>query len=232
MDTATPTRSCARRRRALAGVLVVTLGAGLVLASCSGGGGGDDQGAKTTTSVAKNTTLDIHLGDVSADSAGAPVTIADDQSQHVLDALTTYVKGGIVEPLRSGKPATADFGAIFDATTLASATSTDRGVLFDEGLPRVTGDLTVVAQPVKLVGLGDQSGNLTLITAAVALDAKGATDAKDAPVHVVRIADFTLQPDATTGAWKITAYNVAVTREGTELPPTASSGAATTGAAQ
>jgi hypothetical protein len=229
----TPTRSGVRRRRARrraliagVGVLVVALGAGLALASCSGG---DDKAATSTTSAAApKTNVDITLGDVSADSAGAPVAIAPDQSQHVLDALTTYLKGATVQPLRTGKPATADFGAVFDANTLASATTTDRGTLLDEGLAKVTGDLTVTGQPVTLVGLGDQSGTLTLITAALLVDTTGATKVKDAaPLHIVRKADFTLQPDA-SGAWKITAYNVVVTREGADLSPTTTSGAATT----
>jgi hypothetical protein len=211
-------------------VLVVALGAGLALASCSGGG--DKAAAPTTTTAAPKTTFDLALGDVSAESAGAPVTIAADQSQQVLDTLTAYVKGATVQPLRTGKPATADFGTLFDANTLASATTTDRGILIDEGLPKVTGDLTVTAQPVTLVGLGDQSGNLTLITAALLVDTTGATKVKGTPLRIVRKADFTLQPDA-SGIWKITAYDVAVTRDGTEPCPSPTSGAATTtGAAQ
>jgi hypothetical protein len=237
MDAGPPSRSSARRRRtrrralaAVAAALVIVLGAGVALASCSGGG--SDDAAKTTTTGAPKTSVDIRLGDVSADSAGAPVTIASDQSQRVLDALTTYVKGASVQPLRTGKPATADFGAIFDPTTLASATTTDRGVLLDEGLPAVTGDLTVTSQPVALVGLGDQSGNLTLITAALVFDATGATKVKGAPLHVVRKADFTLQPDA-AGAWKISAYDVVVTRDGANLStPTTSAASTTTGAAK
>jgi hypothetical protein len=178
------------------------------------------------------TKVDLALGDVSADSAGAPVTIAADQSQHVLDALTTYVKGATVQPLRSAKPATADFGTVFDAATLASATTTDRGVLLDEGLPKVTGDLTVTSQPVTLLGLGDQSGNLTLITAALSVDVTGATKVKDAPLHVIRNANFTLQPDP-AGTWKITAYDVIVVRDGAGLSPTTTSApAATTGVAK
>jgi hypothetical protein len=236
MAVGTPSRASARRRRtrrravvAVVAVLVVGLGAGLALASCSGGG---DDAARTATTAAPKTTVDIRLGDVTAESAGAPVSVASDQSQHVLDALTTYVKGATVQPLRTGKPATADFGAIFDANTLASATTTDRGVLLDEGLPAVTGDLTVTAQPVALVGLGDPSGNLTLITAALVFDATGPTKAKGAPLHVVRKADFTLQPDP-TGAWKISAYDVVVTRDGANLSSTTTSGAAaTTGAAK
>ena len=53
--------------------------------------------------------------------------------------VTAYVKGATVQPLRTGKPATADFGAIFDANTLASATTTDRGILLDEA-DRAQGD--------------------------------------------------------------------------------------------
>jgi hypothetical protein len=229
MEPHNPTRTSARRRCALGRTLlavVAVLVVALSLASCSGGG--DDKAATTTTKApAAKTNVDITLGDVSADSAGAPVTIAADQSQHVLDALTTYLNGATVQPLRTGKPATADFGAIFDANTLASATTTDRGILLDEGLPKVTGDLTVTAHPVALVGLGDQSGNLTLITAALVVDTTGVTKVTGAPLHIVRKADFTLQPDA-SGAWKITAYDVAVARDGTDLSPTTTSGAATT----
>jgi hypothetical protein len=204
-------------------VLMVALGASLALAGCSGGD--DEKAAPTTTTAPPKTTFDIPLGEVSADSAGAPVTISGDQSQRVLDALTTYVKGATIQPLRSGKPATADFGVIFDASTLASATTTDRGILLDEGLPQVTGDLTVTSQPVNLLGLGDQSGNLTLVTTSLVVDASGATKVKGAaPVHVVRLADFTLQPGG-FGSWKITAYNVTVVREGIDL-------ATTTGAAK
>jgi hypothetical protein len=214
---------------ATVGVVVMALGGGAALAGCSGGGGSD--ASKTSTTVGPKTSVDIPLGDVSSDSAGGPVTVAADQSEHVLDALLTYVKGAMVEPLRSGKPATADFAAVFDPTTLASATTTDRGVLLDEGLPRVTGDLTVKAQPVAMVGLGDQGGALTLITAALAVDATGATKTRGAPLHVTRTANFTLQPDP-AGTWKITAYQVAVTREGADLSTTTTATAPTTGAAK
>jgi hypothetical protein len=208
--------------------LGAALVAGIALASCSGGGGGSD--AASTTKAPAKTSVEIPLGNVTSDSAGGPVTVTPEQSEHVIDAITTYVKGATEQPLRTGKPTTADFAAVFDANTLASATTADRGVLFDEGLPRVTGDLTVKAQPVALVGLGDQSGNLTLITAQLVVDATGVTQAKGGPLHVVRTADLVFQPDA-SGAWKVTAYNVAVTRDGAGLTPTTTS-TATTGAAK
>ena len=137
-----PLARCAADARAVAGrcvavvVLVVALGAGLALGELLRRRRRLRPRRRRPRTAAPKTNVDITLGDVSADSAGAPVTIAADQSQHVLDALTTYVKGATVQPLRSAKPATADFGAVFDAATLASATTTDRGVMLDEGLPR------------------------------------------------------------------------------------------------
>jgi hypothetical protein len=200
----------------------LALGVAVVLVSCSGGGG--DERAAPSTTAERTTEINIPLGDVTADSAGPPATVTPEQSQRIIDALTTYVKGATVQPLRSGKPATADFSGVFDPATLASATTTDRGVVLDEGLPPVTGDLTVAAQPVTIVGLGDQTGNLTLATATVALDVTAKTAAKGGPLHVVRRGDFVLQPDP-TGVWKITAYSMAVVRDGAGLAPTSTTGA-------
>src|SRR5262245_57433462 len=121
------------RRLATAALALVV---GVVVVSCSGGG--DDERAAPSTTVERATTIDIPLGDVTAASAGPPATIAPEQSQRIIDALTTYVKGATVQPLRTGKPATADFNGVFDAATFASATTTDRGVVLDEGLPQVT----------------------------------------------------------------------------------------------
>ena len=106
-------------------------------------------------------------------SAGPPVTVTPEQSQAVLDVVGTYVKDATVQPLRSAKPATADLAGVFDATTLTPATTTDRGVVFDEGLPKVTGDLDVVSQPIAIVGLGDQGGNLVAGDAARARRREG-----------------------------------------------------------
>jgi hypothetical protein len=209
-------------RRLATAVFVLVLGVGVV--SCSGGG--DDERSAPSTTAAGATEIKIPLGDVTADSAGAPATVAPEQSQRIIDALTTYVKGATVQPLRSGKPATADFHGVFDAATLASATTNDRGIVLDEGLPKVTGDLTVTAQPVTIVGLADQAGDLTLATARFTLDVTGNTAGQGGPLHIVRHGDFVLEPDP-TGVWKITAYNLAVARDGAGLSPTTSTTGAT-----
>ena len=218
------------RRRIVVAAGLVTLFAVLALAGCSGGG---DSSAAPTTTISRGTKVDLPLGDVSAASAGPPLAVTADQSQKVLDVVSTYVKDATVQPLRSAKPATADLAAVFDPTTLTPATTTDRGVVFDEGLPKVTGDLEVVSQPIAIVGLGDQGGNLSLVSAALLVDVKGQTATKSDPIHIVRRADLVLAPDA-TGAWKVTAYSMVVTREGGGLgaPTTTTSSTATTGAAK
>jgi hypothetical protein len=216
--------------------LAVALVAGVVVASCSGGGHeGATKAAEPTTTTVGEASVDIPLGNVSVASAGPAATLSADQSQRVVDALTTYVKGASVQPLRTGKPATADFSGVFAPATLVTATTTDRAVLLDEGLPVVTGKLTVKAGPVTLTGLADQSGNVVLVSANLVTDTTGVTAVKGSPLHVLRQADLTLQPDP-AGTWKITAYGVLVKREGAGLPgtsgATASSTPATTGAAR
>jgi hypothetical protein len=228
MDDATP--RAARRDRTSRVVTAVGLAlvAAVGVVACSGGG--SDSSARTTTTISHATHVDIPLGDVSAASSGPPVTVSPEQSQQVLDLLTTYVKDAIVLPLRSGAPATADLAAVFDATTLTPATTTDRGVVLDEGLPKVTGDLDVLASPVAIVGLGDQGGRLALASAAMVVDVKGQTAVKGDPLHIVRRVDFVVAPDG-FGGWKVTSYTVIVTRDGAGLSaPTTTT--ATTGAAQ
>jgi hypothetical protein len=194
-------------------------------------GGGDD--SSKTASTAPVTALvenkvELPLGAVTADSAGPAVTVTPEQSEQVLDVLGDYVKGATVQPLRSGSATTADLGTVFDPGTLAQATTIDRGVVLDEGLPKVTGTLDVVAQPITMVGLGDQGGALSLVTAAMLVDVKGPTAVKGAPLHIIRKADFVLAPDG-TGGWKVTAYNMVVTRAGAGLDATTTT---TTGAAK
>jgi hypothetical protein len=211
----------------VAGVVAVIVAVVVVLLAAGG-----DRGTMKSTSTAPVTVLrenkvSLPLGDVSADSAGPPVTVSPEQAQQALTVLGDYVKGATVTPLRSGAPSTADLGTVFDAGTLAQATTTDRGIVLDEGLPKVTGTLDVLAQPIALVGLGDQGGNLSLVTAAVLVDVKGQTATKGAPLHIVRKADFVLAPDG-AGAWKVTAYSMVVTRAGAGLDPTTTTTATTT----
>jgi len=207
--------------------LIVAIGVGLLVVAIIGvliavlaGGGGDNGGrAKEPTTVPdKSTNVSLQLGKVSAESAGPPAQLTSEQSQAIMKIVGDYLQIASVQPLRSAKPA-GSLSALFDAATLARVTGVDRGVVLDEGLPKVTGKLDVVALPVDIVALADQNGAIVLATLKIAVDTKGVTKAAGGPLHIVRTGDLVVTPDA-SGAWKITAYNFGVARTGAGLDPT------------
>lgn len=221
-------RQSAKNRRLLlgigAGVLVVAIIA-VVIAVVAGGG--DDTGKRATTVPAAKTNVSLQLGNVSADSAGPPAQLAPEQSQAIMKVVGDYLEAATVDPLRSAKPA-GDLSALFDAGALARVTGVDRGVMLDEGLPKVTGDLDIAAQPVGIVALADRSGTIVLATATIDLDIKGVTAMKGVePLRILRRGDLVLAPDP-SGAWKVTAFNIAVARTGAGLDPTTTAPTSTT----
>ncbi len=189
-----------------------------VVAVVAGGGGGSGTSSEPATSAAK-TNVSLRLGNVSADSAGPPAQLAPEQSQAILKVVGDYLEAATVGPLRSAEPA-GGLAALFDTGALARVTGADRGVMLDEGLPKVTGDLDIAAQPVGIVALADQSGTIVLATATVDLDIKGVTERKGVePLRILRKGDLVLAPDP-SGVWKVTAFNIAVARTGAGLDPT------------
>jgi hypothetical protein len=220
-------RDPSRQRRSPKNRRLVAIGVGVLVLAIIGvliavvAGGGDDNGtrAKGSTTVPDTTTnVTLQLGNVSAESAGPPAQLTSDQSQAIMKVLGDYLQIASVAPLRSAKPA-GSLSALFDAATLARVTGVDRGVVLDEGLPKVTGKLDVVALPVDIVALADQNGSIVLATLKLAVDTKGVTKSAGGPLHIVRTGDLVLTPDA-SGAWKITAYNFGVARTGAGLDPT------------
>ena len=131
-----------------------------------------------------------------------------------------HVDGAIVAPLRAGTP--GDLSTVFDAGALATVNGADKAVMTDTGLPKVAGDLTVRAKPVNLVALGDQSGAVVLVSAAIDLTADGTPQGAKVPLHVARTGDLVLAPDG-TGGWRITSYSMSVTRSGSGVDTTTSS---------
>ena len=205
--------------------------AAIVVGVLAAGGGGNDNATKTTTSDAgPGVTLTLEAGDIATDSAGPTTAFSPAQAQQVMATIRTYLDGAVIKPLRSGEPA-GDLSAVFDAGTLARVTGIDRGVMLEEGLPKVTGDIAIVGKPVNFVGLGDQSGNLVLVTASVQFTVDGTIVGIKAPLHIDQHGDLVLAPDA-SGAWKVTSYRMAVTRSGGGIDTTTSSTPATTKAAK
>jgi len=194
-----------------------------VFAGCSGGGSSDSSSTSSTAAPAAKTNLAVPMGEVVADSAGPPAQFTPEQSQAVMKVVTDYLAVATVFPLRTAKPV-GDLSGLFDAGALAAATGVDRPVVLDEGLPKVTGVLDVVGQPVRIVALADQNGGIVLATATLDLDIQGATKVPGSPLRILRRGDLVLAPDA-GGAWKVTGYNLAVARAGAGLDPTTTTAA-------
>ena len=194
-----------------------------VFAGCSGGGSSDSSSTSSTAAPAAKTNVAVPMGEVVADSAGPPAQFTPEQSQAVMKVVTDYLAVATVFPLRTAKPV-GDLSGLFDAGALAAVTGVDRPVVLDEGLPKVTGDLNVVGQPVRIVALADQDGGIVLATATLDLDIQGATKVPGSPLRILRRGDLVLAPDA-GGAWKVTGYNLAVARAGAGLDPTTTTAA-------
>jgi hypothetical protein len=199
-------------------LVVIAVGAGVLIFGGSGDDSSDDGGSVARPVAHTNVT--IEAGEVTADSAGPPVTVSAELADGVIGTIGDYLEVATVEPLRSGAPA-GDLAPVFAGAALSRASGLDRPALVDEGLPKVSSDLDVVAQPVAITGLGDQDGNLVALTATIDLDITAAAQGKDRPLHIVRTGYFVLSPDA-AGAWKVSAYRIGVTRDRGSLDATTS----------
>ena len=201
-----------RRNRILITVGAGVLAVAVVVAVIALSGGDGDDGKASSPAAGPRTTVDLQVGDISSDSAGPTVAFTPEQAQQVLTTIRTYLDDAALKPLRSGRPA-GDLSAVFDPGTLERVVGIDRPIMLQEGLPKVTGDLTLAASPVSFVGLGDQDGKLVLVTAALQLTIDGKIAGSKVPLHIEQLGDLVFAPDA-TGAWKVTAYKMAVTRSG------------------
>ena len=159
MQEATPGPHTRRRRWISVAVGATVVAAiALVLALTLGGSGDGGSGSKhsaqpvTTAAPRVGDHVSLVLGDVSADGVGPAATVSPQQSHQVLDLVGRYVKAATVAPLRSAQPVTGDLSTVFDPAALAQVNGADRAIALDEGLPKVTGNLNVVAKPVTIVG--------------------------------------------------------------------------------
>ena len=208
-------RTDSRRRSRMwiaIGAAVAVVAVVVVVALLAGGGSDSASRGSTTTTAADKTNITLQAGDVSADSAGAPVTVSPDLAQKVIATIGDYLQVATVKPLRTGAPA-GDLSGVFAGPALDRVNGADRAAVVDDGIPKVTGDLDVVAQPVAITGLGDEDGNLVALTATLAVDVKSKPVGKEIPLHINRSGYFVLTPDP-SGTWKVTAYKIAVAREG------------------
>jgi hypothetical protein len=133
----------------------------------------------------------------------------------VIATVGAYVDGGLIEPMRNGE-ASADIAGAFEAGAAAQLDGPDRGALFDEDLPEVTGSFTPAAQPVTISALSDGAGAFVIATAQLVYSAEAET--ADGSVIVSRTAELTLVPEP--DGWKIMGYEVLVSRDGPGITAT------------
>lgn len=185
--------------------------AGGAFAVLSGGG---DSGPEFKAS----TSVDLQAGETKVETVGLvgpqlPTEVRD----QMLSTIGTYVDGGIVKALRTGKADDAELAAIFDAGATAQLAGDARALLYDEGQPKAVGKVAITTPPVAFTALVDRDGNFTLVSANLDLDVKAR--AEKGTVTVKRTGSFVFAPDP-SGVWKITGWTFAVTRGGTALPTT------------
>jgi hypothetical protein len=201
---------------AVVAVSVVLLGvAALIYFVQSGGDDDEDKARPSRKSVSGN--VQLVLGGIQNANAGAPATLPDDAANQIMQAVGTYVDGGLVAPVKTGKPPT-DLSALFDAGTQAALQGPDKDVLFENGQPERTGDFLPAAQPVTITALSDGTGQFVLATAGFAYTSEvGVTGGT---LKTARNIALTFISEG--GQWKITGYDVLVLREGAEVEvPTA-----------
>lgn len=171
--------------------------------------GGSGSSASTKKSVSGN--IKLTLGGIQNANAGAPATLGDDAANQIMAAVGQYVDTGLVAPVKTGKPPT-DVSGLFDAGTQAAIQGPDKDVLFENGQPKLTGDFKPAAEPVVITALSDGNGQFVLATAGFTYRADEGVEG--GTLNTARTIALTFTPD---NGWKITGYDVTLTRQGAQV---------------
>ena len=186
------------------GLLVV---AALIFFLARGDGGSGPSASKKSVSGQVNLTL----GGINNANAGAPATLGNDDANQIMAAVGQYVDKGLIVPVKTGKPPT-DVAGLFDGGTQAAIQGPDKDVLFENGTPRLTGDFTPSADPVIITALSDANGQFVLATATFNYRADAGVEG--GTMNTARTINLTFASD---NGWKITGYDVSVTRQGAQV---------------
>jgi hypothetical protein len=178
--------------------------------------GGDD----TKSAPAKKAVLgglQLTLGGIQNANAGAPANLPDEAANQIMQVAATYVDRGLVVPAKTGEPP-QNVAELFDGGTQVAIQGPDKDVLFENGEPKRTGDFKPAASPVIITALSNGGGQFVLATAA--FDYSAEVGVSGGALQTARSIALTFSSEG--GQWKITGYDVAVTRQGAEVDvPTA-----------
>jgi hypothetical protein len=188
------------------GLLVLAAVIFFVLARSDGSSG------SSPTKKSVSTNVKLTLAGVQNSNAGAPATLGNDAANQIMAAVGQYVDKGLIEPVKTGKPPT-DVSGLFDAGTQVAIQGPDKDVLFENGQPKLTGNLKPAADPVIITALSDGNGQFVLATAAFAYRADEGVEG--GTLNTARTIALTFASD--NGQWKITGYDVSLSRQGAQV---------------
>jgi hypothetical protein len=162
----------------------------------------------------------VGAGHLDVERVGAsPTDFPSDVRDRVVTTVKAYLTAATVKPLRRGAVDANALGAVADATVLARLNGPDRSTLVDEALPKAVGRMKVRARPLDLTGLADANGQVVLVTAALTVDVDGRS--QQGRWRITRTGDLVMAPQP-DGSWKLSGYDLAVTRSGKGLRVTKS----------
>ncbi len=195
--------------RAVAAATVVVM-----LAACSGG---DDDTAKADNTKASSQKVDVpgadvtlRLASIDTQSAGPALVLDDKTKVSVMNQTRKYVEEAVVKPLLRGKTVSKAYTKLFGPTVSAAATHGDRAALTDEGVGKVSGDVTAPPTKVVMHALVGPDGTVQYIATDFTLKVKSKLGKRS--LGITRDTELTFEKTP-KGAWVVTAYRIKAVRK-------------------
>lgn len=171
-------------------------------------------GVSTTTTIperaAETIPLELTVEGIEVRSPGGAVEkLPKTTRTAVLATVEQYVRAAILRPLITTTADDERLLPLFSEKIQPLLSGPDRRTLVDEGLPRAVGGVSVERAQVRLVALGNEDGDIELVTATVDLVVQAETI--DGPMTVVRSGDLVLVPAGKQ--FVVDGYRLSVRRE-------------------
>jgi len=192
----------------IASIVVIAIVA-TILASTSGSGKKKKVARTTTTAPRPTSALKLAVGVVKIQNTGADTKLPSSVKHTVLQAAQTYVNDAVFAPLKSGRVDNG-YEKIFGLLLRPAASGPDRGALTEANTGVARGAVNSTASRVRIDGIGDPTGKISLVATTFTLTVEATTPAGPLVLH--RNTSLTFENQF--GSWVVTAYDVGVLRTG------------------